>query len=77
MCILIEELTSFSYTCINISLQTNAICGLHYIDRYHDVGRLSDQQMALLQYQRENLHFLSEEVLLKMYFLHAKILKVC
>ncbi|KAL4329100.1 hypothetical protein AHAS_Ahas13G0266300 [Arachis hypogaea] len=30
--------------------------------RYHD-GRLSDQQMALLQYQRENLHFLSEEVL--------------
>ncbi|KAG5006281.1 hypothetical protein JHK85_024823 [Glycine max] len=29
--------------------------------RYHD-GRLSDQQMALLQYQRENLHFLSEEV---------------
>lgn len=31
-------------------------------DRYHDAGRLSDQQMALLQYQRENLHFLSEEV---------------
>ncbi|KAK3438703.1 hypothetical protein EUGRSUZ_C03263 [Eucalyptus grandis] len=31
--------------------------------RYHDGGRLSDQQMALLQYQRENLHFLSEEVL--------------
>ncbi|RYR20294.1 hypothetical protein Ahy_B03g065409 isoform C [Arachis hypogaea] len=30
--------------------------------KYHD-GRLSDQQMALLQYQRENLHFLSEEVL--------------
>ncbi|XVF88900.1 hypothetical protein PTKIN_Ptkin19aG0087600 [Pterospermum kingtungense] len=30
--------------------------------RYHDGGRLSDQQMALLQYQRENLHFLSEEV---------------
>ncbi|ONH97584.1 hypothetical protein PRUPE_7G198700 [Prunus persica] len=30
--------------------------------RYHDAGRLSDQQMALLQYQRENLHFLSEEV---------------
>ncbi|XP_068479957.1 protein FIP1-like isoform X1 [Phaseolus vulgaris] len=30
--------------------------------RYHD-GRLSDQQMALLQYQRENLHFLSEEIL--------------
>ncbi|KAH1232278.1 Protein FIP1 [Glycine max] len=29
---------------------------------YHD-GRLSDQQMALLQYQRENLHFLSEEIL--------------
>ncbi|KAI4335208.1 hypothetical protein L6164_013877 [Bauhinia variegata] len=25
--------------------------------------RLSDQQMALLQYQRENLHFLSEEIL--------------
>ncbi|XWS72265.1 hypothetical protein CRYUN_Cryun02cG0025200 [Craigia yunnanensis] len=31
--------------------------------RYHDVGQLSDQQMALLQYQRENLHFLSEEIL--------------
>ncbi|OAY54003.1 protein FIP1 [Manihot esculenta] len=31
--------------------------------RYHDSGRLSDQQMALLQYQRENLHFLSEEIL--------------
>ncbi|KAB5514134.1 hypothetical protein DKX38_028040 [Salix brachista] len=31
--------------------------------RYHDGSRLSDQQMALLQYQRENLHFLSEEVL--------------
>jgi hypothetical protein len=31
--------------------------------RYHDGGRLADQQMALLQYQRENLHFLSEEIL--------------
>ncbi|KAG0499673.1 hypothetical protein HPP92_004364 [Vanilla planifolia] len=31
--------------------------------RYHDGGRLSDQQMALLQYQRENLHYLGEEVL--------------
>lgn len=31
--------------------------------RYYDTGRLSDQQMALLQYQRENLHFLSEEIL--------------
>ncbi|KAJ7955986.1 FRIGIDA interacting protein 1 [Quillaja saponaria] len=31
--------------------------------RYHEGGRLSDQQMALLQYQRENLHFLSEEIL--------------
>ncbi|XP_050377185.1 protein FIP1-like [Argentina anserina] len=31
--------------------------------RYHDADRLSDQQMALLQYQRENLHFLSEEIL--------------
>ncbi|XP_021714993.1 uncharacterized protein LOC110682963 [Chenopodium quinoa] len=30
--------------------------------RYHD-GRLSDQQMALLQYQRENIHFLCEEIL--------------
>ncbi|CAN1290727.1 Protein FIP1, partial [Linum perenne] len=30
--------------------------------RYQEGGRLSDQQMALLQYQRENLHFLSEEV---------------
>uniref|UniRef100_A0A453PS42 Uncharacterized protein n=1 Tax=Aegilops tauschii subsp. strangulata TaxID=200361 RepID=A0A453PS42_AEGTS len=29
---------------------------------YYD-GRLSDQQMALLQYQRENIHYLSEEVL--------------
>ncbi|XP_038993820.1 protein FIP1-like isoform X2 [Hibiscus syriacus] len=31
--------------------------------RYHDGGRLSDQQMALLHYQLESLHFLSEEVL--------------
>jgi hypothetical protein len=31
-------------------------------NRYHEGGRLSDEQMALLQYQRENLHFLSEEV---------------
>ncbi|KAI5674263.1 hypothetical protein M9H77_14627 [Catharanthus roseus] len=31
--------------------------------RHHDGGRLSDQQMALLQYQRENIHFLSEEIL--------------
>nr|AUS89438.1 frigida-interacting protein [Sesuvium portulacastrum] len=31
--------------------------------RYHEGGRLSDQQMALLQYQRENIHFLCEEVL--------------
>ncbi|KAG6502010.1 hypothetical protein ZIOFF_041897 [Zingiber officinale] len=30
--------------------------------RYYDGGRLSDQQMALLQYQRENLHYLNEEV---------------
>ncbi|KAL5213518.1 hypothetical protein ABZP36_024365 [Zizania latifolia] len=30
--------------------------------RYYD-GRLSDQQMALFQYQRENIHYLSEEVL--------------
>ncbi|XP_075673472.1 protein FIP1-like isoform X2 [Castanea sativa] len=31
--------------------------------RYHESGRLSDEQMALLQYQRENLHYLSEEIL--------------
>ncbi|KAK9131404.1 hypothetical protein Sjap_011891 [Stephania japonica] len=31
--------------------------------RYHDGGRLSDQQMALLQYQRENIHYLNEEIL--------------
>ncbi|KAL5698259.1 Cleavage polyadenylation factor subunit fip1 [Ranunculus cassubicifolius] len=31
--------------------------------RYHDGGCLSDQQMALLQYQRENIHYLSEEIL--------------
>lgn len=30
---------------------------------YYDGGRLSDQQMALLQYQQENLNFLSEEIL--------------
>ncbi|KAH9620072.1 hypothetical protein KSS87_000258, partial [Heliosperma pusillum] len=30
--------------------------------RYYD-GRLADQQMALLQYQRENIHFLCEEIL--------------
>ncbi|XP_076955375.1 protein FIP1-like [Bidens hawaiensis] len=34
--------------------------GLRY---NNDGGRLSDQQMALLQYQRENLNFLSEEIL--------------
>nr|KAJ0192562.1 hypothetical protein LSAT_V11C800423260 [Lactuca sativa] len=34
------------------------------IHRFHDGGGyLSDQQMALLQYQRENLNFLSEEIL--------------
>jgi|APAra0007618328_1042625.scaffolds.fasta_scaffold05012_2 hypothetical protein len=32
-----------------------------WYQRYYE-GRLSDQQTALLQYQRENLHFLSEEV---------------
>ncbi|XP_069148865.1 protein FIP1 isoform X2 [Solanum lycopersicum] len=31
--------------------------------RYQDGGRLSDQQMALLQYQQENIHFLGEEIL--------------
>ncbi|XP_010520543.1 PREDICTED: uncharacterized protein LOC104799620 [Tarenaya hassleriana] len=40
-------------------LQPSALEGV----RYHEAGRLSDQQMALLQYQRENLHFLSEEIL--------------
>jgi hypothetical protein len=39
-------------------LQPAALEGL----RYHEAGRLSDQQMALLQYQRENLHYLSEEL---------------
>lgn len=33
-----------------------------WCNRYHESGRLSDEQMALLQYQRENLHYLSEEV---------------
>ncbi|XP_062220480.1 protein FIP1-like isoform X2 [Phragmites australis] len=32
-------------------------------DRRYNDGRLSDQQMVLLQYQRENIHYLSEEVL--------------
>ncbi|EPS67913.1 hypothetical protein M569_06862, partial [Genlisea aurea] len=31
--------------------------------RYHEGCRLSDRQMALLQYQKENIHFLSEEIL--------------
>lgn len=31
--------------------------------RYGESGRLSELQTALLQYQRENLHYLSEEVL--------------
>ncbi|KAH9298570.1 hypothetical protein KI387_030252, partial [Taxus chinensis] len=31
--------------------------------RYGDAGRLAEQQTALLQYQRENLHYLSEEIL--------------
>jgi len=39
----------------------NCVISMPWCNRYHD-GRLSDQQMALLQYQRENLHFLSEEV---------------
>lgn len=39
----------------------NSVISICWCYRYHD-GRLSDQQMALLQYQRENLHFLSEEV---------------
>ncbi|KAK4396847.1 protein FIP1 [Sesamum angolense] len=43
--------------------QSSSLEGL----RYHDGGRLSDQQMALLQYQRENLHFLSEEECLSKY----------
>ncbi|KAK4760073.1 hypothetical protein SAY87_023204 [Trapa incisa] len=38
--------------------QSSPLEGVRY-----DGGRLSDQQMALLQYQRENLHFLSEEIL--------------
>jgi hypothetical protein len=36
--------------------------------RYYDT-RLSDQQMALLQYQRDNIHYLSEEVLETFIFL--------
>lgn len=41
--------------------------------RYYD-GRFSDQQMALLQYQRENIHYLSEEVLGRsMQYIHFKI----
>ncbi|KAL6541785.1 Cleavage polyadenylation factor subunit fip1 [Orobanche gracilis] len=43
--------------------QSSPLEGLSFFMRYHDGGRLSDQQMALLQYQRENLHFLSEEIL--------------
>ncbi|PKA47050.1 hypothetical protein AXF42_Ash011724 [Apostasia shenzhenica] len=39
------------------------ILSVSSLSRYNDGGRLSDQQMALLQYQRENLHYLSEEVL--------------
>ncbi|XP_047322213.1 protein FIP1-like isoform X2 [Impatiens glandulifera] len=31
--------------------------------RYRDGGRLADQQMALLQYQQENLHLLCEEII--------------
>lgn len=46
----------------NFSLDDD-IHNLFCMSRYHDGGRLADQQMALLQYQRENLHFLSEEVL--------------
>lgn len=40
---------------------------MHFdLNRYYDGGRLSDQQMALLQYQRENLHYLNEEVSIKL-----------
>lgn len=38
---------------------SNSLEGL----RYQDGDRLSDQLMALLQYQQENIHFLSEEIL--------------
>lgn len=48
--------------CANWIVQNvNTIISMSWCRRYYD-ARLSDQQMALLQYQRENLHFLSEEV---------------
>ncbi|KAJ0582711.1 putative TMEM192 family protein [Helianthus annuus] len=43
---------------------SSSLEGLRY---NNDGGRLSDQQMALLQYQRENLNFLSEEVIIIIY----------
>ncbi|KAK6941288.1 TMEM192 family [Dillenia turbinata] len=49
-------------TLVRIIMIVEAICAGSFMSIY-DGGRLSDQQMALLQYQRENLHFLSEEIL--------------
>lgn len=56
MCIACEQLIVIQQ---KISFFIEHVC---LFSRYHDGGRLSDQQMALLQYQRENLHYLSEEV---------------
>lgn len=54
---------TFRFSFIKILFSKSLIKYALCYDRYYDAGSLSDQQMALLQYQRENLHYLSEEVL--------------
>uniref|UniRef100_A0A0E0K5W6 Uncharacterized protein n=1 Tax=Oryza punctata TaxID=4537 RepID=A0A0E0K5W6_ORYPU len=62
------------YLLLRIAIVVEAICAGWHIHKYNSLnghpdilryydGHLSDQQMALLQYQRENIHYLSEEVL--------------
>ncbi|GAU37232.1 hypothetical protein TSUD_375340 [Trifolium subterraneum] len=60
----VEALCAGCFMCLYIGYihQYNSLNSHPDVLKYHD-GRLSDQQMALLQYQRENLHFLSEEIL--------------
>ncbi|XP_047249720.1 uncharacterized protein LOC124885635 isoform X3 [Capsicum annuum] len=50
---------------LRIIMLAEVVCDASFMTLYwyQDGGRLSDQLMALLQYQQENIHFLSEEIL--------------
>ncbi|XP_047249721.1 uncharacterized protein LOC124885635 isoform X4 [Capsicum annuum] len=52
-------------TLLRIIMLAEVVCDASFMTLYwyQDGGRLSDQLMALLQYQQENIHFLSEEIL--------------